>query len=501
MHAVLLALLLSVPIQAPTLYVSPAGDDNTAIVGDPNLPWRTIAGAVAALAGKDKAAHGSILLQRGGTWDEPFPFLAGLSADQPFRIGSYGDGPRPMLIATNVRRVGVPWEHTSVESIDFYGRAHDPSLADFVPPARATLWGGNFDEGMRVNATVRDCRFRFVGVAMQQRPPHAGNVIEFDRCVFLDAWNSGGGHVSGLYTTGLGVWVHDSVFDHGGWSESVEGAWANMFNHNLYLSAGLGVQVERNVILRSSSIGIKIRNDEPGGGRGEHLVIRDNFVAEGEVGFSVGGNTELPARFIRPLVAHNVLFALGRTLDGPALGIHAYDWVGGEVVGNLMINPPDGWQGGTTFFINCGGAEDTTRVAGNQCVGVRGSRGAFRAYGGPSQRLVVEDNLFDTDGIGAGFTAPPEHLVWRRNRFSVPVEPPRGKVILQWQTKPVDAAVLSEAEVIPAARDPALVLPCPWPEFVARVRAQGETGWDESLMAPALNDRARAVYGMGRVNP
>src|SRR5690606_28551008 len=66
-----------------------------------------------------------------------------------------------------------------------------------------------------------------------------------------------------------------------------------------------------NILARASSIHIKFRSDTSGDMEG--LLVDNNFFVEGEIGISLGGNTNAPYRFVDGEIRGNVMTDIGRS--------------------------------------------------------------------------------------------------------------------------------------------------------------------------------------------
>src|SRR5690606_4559306 len=100
-----------------------------------------------------------------------------------------------------------------------------------------------------------------------------------------------------------------------------------------------GVIFQRNLFLRASSIGNKWTGDTSDPARA--IVTEDNLYAEGEIGVSIGGNSDGPGRFQDMVLRNNVFTDIGRsrpTNRSLSWGLELIDWLGGEIDRNLVIH-------------------------------------------------------------------------------------------------------------------------------------------------------------------
>ena len=362
------------------LYVSNTGNDATAqayrasapqIGADPFNP----SGAVKPYASFEKALAAArdgypdwVLLKRGDSWQtrETFSLKSGRSKTQRAVLGAYGPGTALPLIDTGAKG-GIDQNsalnHTALVGLDLYASSRDPSSPAFSGTDLSVKADGFFFRPLRGEMTdilIEGCTLRYF----------SSNVFYFadERKVkdialrgntILDNHKNGseGGHPTGVFMGKVeGVLIEGNVFDHNGWR--VQGAppaqdgsngKATMYNHNLYISSGNDVNIRNNLFLRGSSMGIKMRADEPGGSK--NISIEDNLFVEGEIGVSVGGNTSEANRFENVTVRDNVFLHVGRTQPTGrplAWNLDILDWSGGVVENNLFAHQ-QGFDNRLTF--------------------------------------------------------------------------------------------------------------------------------------------------------
>ncbi len=237
---------------------------------------------------------------------------------------------------------------------------------------------------------------------------------------------------SGIFAGGVdGLLIEGNVWDENGYNPDVAEACATIYNHDLYLSGNDRLVVRDNLILRASSIGLKMAANSTGAS--QDILIENNLFAEGEIGLGMGGNDDSPHRFVDARVLHNVFTDIGRapptrrTLSW-FLGLQDND--GTEVRGNLLVNQPDGNSWG--IHLASGSMRDVTlaenvlhglsqrflwveprtgwsnvQVIGNELIGASANAcmvrhdGPFEAvtYSGGSYRsAAAEDDQFCVDG-------------------------------------------------------------------------------------------------------
>ncbi|MFW5844616.1 MAG: hypothetical protein ACOCXJ_00140 [Planctomycetota bacterium] len=350
------------------VYVSAsAGDDTSAVVyaasdpalgADPRQPVGTVAPFAsidAAFAAVRAGAPDWVLLRAGDVWDHgKMPLPAGRAVDAPFVIADYGPGDqRPLIRNGNSGAFGTLGSRETgytgylvVAGIAFINNHCDPADPAYdasLDPKTSNLRTGHADV---YHLLFEDCRFRFTQVNVQRLGDWRLHDIGFRRCQFLDSY-SRSGHGQGLFVSKTAVDLEECLFDHGGWLQQAgdglgtEDGVATIFNHNFYYSSCSDFRMVGNAFLRSSSMQ-KFRADETG--LMADLLFENNLIVEGEVGLSIGGNSDEPDRFVRPVVRDNVLLDIGRTHPTDrslAWYIGIQDWSGGLLAGNLMLHQQD----------------------------------------------------------------------------------------------------------------------------------------------------------------
>ena len=229
--------------------------------------------------------HGDrLLLKCGDTFSETFGNWnkSGHSPEAPLVIGSYGDGPRPIVRtrqgAFNLYGNQPVLHDVIISNIHFLAPGRDPEAADFDPASECGM-------AIRIvrpvhRLTIQDCRFElFQGNLALTGDKSKGRLqdIALRRCVVLDAYSTEGAHSGqGVYADKVdGLTIEDCVFDHNGWHEKVPGATPNIFRHNIYISADTsGVRVTGCVIARGASHGMQMRS----GGLCEGNLFVDNAI-------------------------------------------------------------------------------------------------------------------------------------------------------------------------------------------------------------------------------
>ena len=338
------------------VYVSASTGSDTADGLSPETAVKTIAHGASLV----RNAHPDfLLLRRGDTWKGEALSSRGASIFKSGRdpahrlvVGSYGPSKeRPRLLLdrhfiddaaknkSNLAFVGLALISYPKIPGDPAFDGHGGGAFRFVGTGSAILLEDNYIEyGEIITQNVSNVEIRRNVV---YRSYHEGT------CAYKDGVRVARGNrkyrPSGIYAGKVkGLLVEDNVWDENGWNPDVKEACATIFNHNLYLSNAQDVVVRNNVVLRSSSIGIKLAS----GGERESFNIRieDNLIAEGEVGISMGGNARTAHRFQNAVIANNVLTDIGRSEPtGRSISwyIELVDNDGTLVEGNLMLHQPD----------------------------------------------------------------------------------------------------------------------------------------------------------------
>ena len=183
---------------------------------------------------------------------------------------------------------------------------------------------------------------------------------------------------SGMFAGSVdGLLIEGNVWDENGWNPDVDEACATIYDHDLYLSGVKRLRVLDNLILRASSIGIKMSSGGPG--EVNDVLIENNVFAEGEIGISMGGNADTEYRFTDAEIRSNVFTDIGRsqpTMRTLTWYIDLIDNDGTVVEDNLLVNQP---QLGNGYGINLSGGT-------NRDITIRRNL----LYGLPRRQLLVD---------------------------------------------------------------------------------------------------------------
>ena len=313
---------------ARVVYVSSSLGDDANDGLSPASPVKTLDRGESLL--RDRSGD-QMLLNRGDVWRETLGEWdkSGRNAQQPIVIGAYGVGPRPRLdtgtrTAFSIMSESADVKHVAMIGLHLAASARVPGSPDYT--------GGEGGNGVGVlsrvdNLLVEDCFIQAYeeNILLQDHNGPASNVT-IRRSVIVDA-HSPGGRAQGLYAYGVrGLTIEGNLFDHNGWSQTVPGARATIFNHNIYISSNnTGVVVRENVIANASSHGLQARS----GGRVENNVFLDNPIG---MTFGVVKGSSVTAGGVSGVVNGNVFLGT-RDISGEGRGK-------GLEIGNTKPNIP-----------------------------------------------------------------------------------------------------------------------------------------------------------------
>jgi hypothetical protein len=413
------------------IFVANGGDDATAktytpasaeVGADPYnpagaiLPYATLD---AALAQARAGYPDYILLKRGDTWTRTAMIFmkAGRSATERMVLGYYGSNTaRPIVknYGVNLGRAS----YSALIGIQFTASRRNPDSPEFLGFANADLGTDNnsgFDALGGYNNTVtgglliEDCWFSWFNGNSIQSPEITAPVLTdvIVRRNLITNNYSTAGHAQGLYSSRASIWLEENIFDHNGWykqggavaNDQSEGK-ATMFNHNTYFGSARETVFRNNLFLRASSAGNKFTSNTDSGTNvinAWNLWIDNNLYVEGEVGISLGGNSDQNngPRWRNIHVTNNVMTHIGRTqptLRTLGWGLDVRDWDGGEVSGNIFTTWGDATLG-NNFAIESSGDTNDVTYSGNIVYNVSsgGPLVAFRD-GAIQQRIKFTGN-------------------------------------------------------------------------------------------------------------
>lgn len=268
------------------IYVSSSegNDSNPGTITHPVKSIRT---------GTDKMRKGypdHVYLKRGDVWRETriLSGVQGRSITEPAVVAFYGTGPRPVVEANDkpiaiVNSAGV-LKNVNIIGLHFYAYKMDPSHSEFDSTTHATVKIVCDNE----NLLFEDNIFDLTEITLEGYAGLNPKNITLRRNIWTGAYTNTSSYSqksrpSNIYASRVdGLLLEENVLDHGGWHPNVEGASANMYNHNVYLqhdNVGDNVIVRNNIITRGSSHGVQMR----AGG-----VASDNFFARNAIAVNFG---------------------------------------------------------------------------------------------------------------------------------------------------------------------------------------------------------------------
>jgi len=302
-----------------------------------------------------------LLFKRGDTWRNQDlgndraarRFKSGRDLEHPIVIGSYGDSrERPRLEVNKpfLDDDGHERNYLAIVGLALISYPKVPGDDDF---------NGADGGGLRFVGTGHDILVEDLYVEYGEFTAQSVSNISFrrnvvyrsyhvDTCLYRDDGSrdpNGNNEFrpAGIYSSAVnGLVLEGNVFDENGWNPDVEDACATIYNHNMYLSRTTGLVVKDNLLLRASSIGLKMESGQSGGAR--DILVENNLFAEGEIGLSMGGNSTGSYRFVDAIVRDNVFTDIGRTQPtnrGLSWYLDIEDNDNTEIVGNLLVNQPD----------------------------------------------------------------------------------------------------------------------------------------------------------------
>lgn len=279
---------------------SSAGNDTTGN-GTIAQPYRTINKGYAQLR---DGYPDWLLLKNGDTWQEMLggqvalnnrfhPFSkSGKSANEPIVVTSYGTPclVKPTILSDSIAGLWLSksspdtLKNVVVNGIRFYANTRDPQSSSYV--------SANGSAGFTIiykteNILIEDCNFDYyTGNAIQgaNANDYAKN-IKLRRNSITNCYSTAS-HCQGLFVSkAIGLLIEENTFDHNGWNNTISGAGATIFNHNIYIHDVVDsithkpntkkVIVRGNIISRGSSHGLQLRS----GGVIENNLFLDNAIA------------------------------------------------------------------------------------------------------------------------------------------------------------------------------------------------------------------------------
>lgn len=373
------------------VYVSSSSGDDQNIGLSPEMPKQTLA------AGQALLRHGYpdwLLLKRGDVWQESLGqwTKSGRASSEPMVVSTYGLSPdRPLLRTgsqTGIRTNGGGGSAATIDCLaivglhfqaDGYTGGGDCYGAQMLQPGSHLL--------------IEDCKFEGYGTNLVFQG-FGGRHTDFRlrRSVIVDAYavhSMSGAHAQGLYAYGVDqLLIEENVFDHNGWSETVPGAGADIYSHNMYIDNGnTAVRVRGNLIANGSSHGLQLRC----GGS-----VVNNLFVKNSIALLVGGGNNPEPGGVTAAVRGNVILE-GKNIDAAnprGWGIVLSNISSGEVSYNVVANNDLGTQPAPLILDGdaVGDSSPTVGVHHTRIVGNRFSNwgGGILVEGNPSQISHLE---------------------------------------------------------------------------------------------------------------
>jgi len=501
------------------VYVSSSGDDS-ATGASPAEAVQTLSRA-ASLVRDGK--NDFILLERGATFREQTlgRFKSGQDATHPLVLASYGDStvlPRVEASTFFLNHDGQARSFVAVVGLHFVSTGRDPAGAGYA----ATNDGVFRYVGSGRNLLIEGCHLEYGGIVVESYGSGTYRDVEVRRNVIEKAYhadtcspgNPNGSSTyrpSGMYASHVErLTIEGNLFDHNGWNRDVATACATIYNHNLYLN-GTDVVIRDNVLSRASSIHIKLRSDATGDMVG--TVIENNHFVEGEIGVSIGGNSDEPYRFGSSTIRRNVLSDIGRsqpTTRTLAWGMEILDNDVLLVEDNCFLNQRQ--KSVDNSYAIAVGAETNRDVTIRENLFYRvQTRSLLAEAAAGHQDIVVSGNTFadpDQDSCLIEQRGSFAGYAYRANRYFSSAAPSSwfcgaaSGSLQAWQA----ASGESDAAALPALAFPdpdrtietyaaSLGLGATLQSYLDAARAQNRLNHDARLGAPAINDYVRAGFG------
>ncbi|MFP4400420.1 MAG: PKD domain-containing protein [Candidatus Woesearchaeota archaeon] len=381
------------------VYVSNDGDDSTGQIysatdfSDPFNPSGEQAFATyeAAFQNTRDGYPDWILIRRGDVFYENINrnFRNGRSVSEPFLVSSYGNsGLSPVFKTGSENAITFRYDDShfvAFSGLDFYAHTRNPDDPEYINSS------GNTGLTIIANGNSHIQGILFEGVKFRFYLNNAVQALDqdtliedvvFRRCLFLDDYSDSQGHSQGLYSYQASITLDECIFDHNGWliqqigegSDSEDGQ-GTMFNHNTYFTDTRNTTIKNTIFSRPSSIHNKFTANN-GLASARNIMIENNLYIDGEVGLSIGGNTQTELRFKNITVSENVFTDLGRSRPtNRDLGwyIDVMDWDGGVVENNYLLHQPK--DQGNNYAFNFVGPSRDVDVRNNVVYGIRRSNG------------------------------------------------------------------------------------------------------------------------------
>ena len=451
----------------------------------------------------------------------------GRSATEPMVIASYGgSGAMPIFRSGYENNGNLSTQYVAISGLDFYRDTRDPSSPNYAPTGQATT-GMFFFAHAAYNIKsllIEGCRVRFFLNNLNIAPvATTGNTgITFRRNAILNAYSRIEGHSQGMLMNNFdGAILEENIFDHNGWLVQNDGdgiseeGEATMFNHNIYLTNNKNMSLKNNIFIRGSSNNTKIKYTATGVGTG--LVIDNNLYLGGEIAMSIGAPDERAIySTVSPQVTNNVWLNPGKwnpTNRALAWFFYNFNWDGGNVSKNLMLNQDDDGIGGKFFHIAYSGRNVTVEnnIVYNAKKIAAIELGALDSnnFNPPRDGFVISNNIFDVSSayiVDATALADVAAYTFSGNKYNstktVDTWFRVGSKTLsnaQWQTATGDKSAFEQASFFDTTRSIETYMASIGENasielFIGKCRAQDRFSWNQHYTAETVNASVHAGF-------
>ncbi len=311
-----------------------------------------------------------LLLRRGDSWrgETLGRFKSGQDSTRPLVIASYGESTKRPRIEVDrhfIDHDGHSRNFVAVMGLQIVSSPKIPGDSSYDGSS-----GGAFRYvGGGTDLLIEDCHIQYGEIIMQsyggfnyENIQIRRNIIEYS--YHINTCNQNPTYrPSGMYASHVtNLIIEENIFDHNGWNREVGSACASMYNHNLYLNAN-SLIVRNNIIARASSMGIKMRSDTTGDAN--DLLFENNLLVDGEIGISVGGNTDEAYRFSSVTIRSNVFsqIGLGNPTQSNSPMLDVKDNNNTLIENNHFLHQP--WYSNAYGILIGGNSGSTITVRGN----------------------------------------------------------------------------------------------------------------------------------------
>ena len=227
------------------------------------------------------------LLKSGDEWPlEQIIVKGGRSDDERAVLSSYGAGDRPAIddIRWTLGGGAQPRSFFNYIGIEFKSYKMIPGGPYYDPLKESDSKSVNDNSQ---NVLFEDCKWNYCQLNYSDGVAN----MAIRRCIFHGAYYnqssySSSKRPSSFHSGGFTGYltIEDSIMDHGGWNSEIEGAAANIYNHNIYMSytaTANSILLRNNIFTRGSSHGTQMRL----GG-----TVDNNFYSENANSFLFGSS-------------------------------------------------------------------------------------------------------------------------------------------------------------------------------------------------------------------